>query len=393
MVILNSDSANTLVSLNDSNYKNTDNNFRESSPENDYVPTKIHLPLDEYCYWDDEEEEQQQHQLYLPSSSNTTRVDHYLKLVPQLLDSRDELLANPPLSFHKNSTKKILYVAQGEVAHCTSAQSTDVLVSDKATTCHIVAFRSEGSDTEALSSLAHIDGTAYENCVRDMVEEHIWHHRERAGGEEKKSELSYASDNMVKLDVHIMGGFNDRDSTSQEISAWFMDLLARIAQEKSHIMKITLKTCAITAMNDNGFECPIGRGFGIDTRSGDVFLAKVEEEVAGPEVTLRSIRLFASSVDKRLSVIHSSRSDAVTILPFIFNSFGSIDKLLKLPDNVLLRYTSTSPHSEEADFCSCIRSSLKYLRDMNCTEVFGPQVDRTLVYRRLGHSNQWSIAR
>lgn len=380
MVIVNTDSTNTLVSLID--FKNADSyNNNQSRPEEEYVPTNIHLPVDEYCYWDDDEEQQ----LYLPLRN---RVDHYLKGVEQLMDSRDELLANPPVSFTKNSPEKILYVAQGEVAHCTSAQS-DVLVSDKATTCHIIAFRSELEGSEALSSLTHIDGTAYENCIRDMVDEHIAHHQEESE-EEKKSELSTSG--MINLDVHVMGGFDDADSTSLEISGWFMGLLARIAQEKSHIMKITLKTCAITAMNDNGFQCPIGRGLGIDTQTGDVFLAKVDEEVAGPQVTLRSIRLFAESEAKRLSVIHSSRSVGVTILPFTFTSFGSIDKLLKLPDNLLLQYTSTSPHVEESDFCSCIRSSLKYLRDMNCTEVFGPQVDHTLVYRRSGHSNQWSVA-
>ncbi|CAJ1938250.1 unnamed protein product [Cylindrotheca closterium] len=382
MVIFNNDSCNTLVSL-DVDPKSAEFNNRQSSPEEEYVETHIRLPVDEYCYWDEEEEQQ----LYLPLNS---RVDHYLKGVPQLMDSRDELLASPPVSFSKNSTEKVLYVSQGEAAHCTSAQS-DVLVSDKATTCHIVAFRSETEGIDALSSLTHIDGTAYENCIRGMVDEHIAHHQE-SSKEEKKSELSPSS-SMINLDVHVMGGFDDADSTSLEISAWFMALLARIAQEQSHIMKITLKTCAITSLNDNGFECPIGRGLGIDTRSGDVFLAKVEEEAAGPQVTLRSVRLFAESEAKCLSVIHSSRSDTVKILPFTFKSFGHIDKLLKLPDRVLLQYTSTSPHVEEPDFCSCIRSSLKYLRDKNCNDIFGPHVNQTLIYRRSGNSNQWSIAK
>ena len=114
MVIVNTDSTNTLVSLID--FKNADSyNNNQSRPEEEYVPTNIHLPVDEYCYWDDDEEQQ----LYLPLRN---RVDHYLKGVEQLMDSRDELLANPPVSFNKNSPEKILYVAQGEVANCTSAQ-------------------------------------------------------------------------------------------------------------------------------------------------------------------------------------------------------------------------------------------------------------------------------
>jgi len=380
MVIYNTDSCNTLISL-DRDYKTGDYNNSQPSPEQEYVPTKIILPADEFCYWDDEEEQQ----LYLPINS---RVDEYLKGVPQLMDARDELLANTPVSFTKDSSEKVLYVAQGEVAHCTSSQC-DVLVSDKATTCHIIALRSEQEGNEALSSLTHIDGTSYEDCIRDMVDEHIVHHQQ-SDEEEKKSEFSSS---LINLDVHVIGGFEDAESTSLEISVWFMGLLARIAEENSLIMKMTLKGCAISCMNDSGHESPIARGLGIDTQSGHVFLAKVEEEAAGPEVTLRSVRLFSESERKSLSVIHSSKSDSMRILPFAFNSFAHIDRLLKLSDRVLLQHTSSSPHVEEPDFCSSIRTSLKYLLDEDCKQVFGPQVDKTLVYRRSGHSNQWSMAR
>jgi hypothetical protein len=56
-------------------------------------------------------------------------------------------------------------------------------------------------------------------------------------------------------------------------------------------LKMTLKTCAITSMNDNGYSCLIGQGLGIDLHNGTVFLANVEEKVSGPAMQLRSVRL------------------------------------------------------------------------------------------------------
>jgi hypothetical protein len=381
MVIATNDSCNTLVSL-DVDVKNLDSiSSSNGSPEQEFVQTEIYLPADEFCCIDVEYEQS----MYLPLN---TRVDHYLKNIPQLMDGCDELLANTPRVFNKDSRDRILYVAQGEVAHSLSSQC-DILVSDKATTCHIVAFRSKLKGNASLTSLTHIDGASYESCIRAMVAEHIIHHQGYSEEEKKSEDFSICE--KIAFEIHVMGGFEDADSASLEISAWLMGLLVRIADEQKDVLKMTLKTCAISSMNDNGYECPIGRGLGIDLRSGEVFLAKVEEEVAGPEASLRSVRLWPGAESRELSVIHSSRCDGVTILPFEFKAFGQINQLLRLPDNVLVQYTSTSPYAEEPDFCASIRESLVYLRDKTCDGVFGPGVDKPLVYRRSGRSNSWTF--
>lgn len=381
MVVGTSDSCNTLVSLRNNNNKQVSvDEFRGEVQE--YAKTELHLPRDDFIVGNEQELEQP---IYLPLSG---RVDHYLKNVPRVMEACDELLANPPKHFTDNSSERVLYVAQGEVAHAVQLQC-DVIVSDKATTCHILAFRSESADSMPLSSLAHIDGPSYESCIRSMLSEHIAHHRS-CDGEEKKSDFAAFYD-RISLDIHILGGFEDADSTSSGISNWLMNLLAKIAHEERDFIRMTLKTCAITSINDNGYACPIGRGLGIDLRTGKAFLSKVDEEVAGPASQLRSVRLWSGS--RTLSIIHTSKSNDVRIHPFAYKSFPEVSQLLQLPDFVMLRFTSTSPDVEEPNFCTLARSTLRFLLDVECTRVFGPSIDQPLIFRRTGSSNSWKRTR
>ena len=133
----------------------------------------------------------------------------------------------------------------------------------------------------------------------------------------------------------------------------------------------------------------IGRGLGVDTRTGDVFLASVESDVAGPLPVLRSVRLWSQSKERKLSVVHTERSNQFVIPPFSFEGCPELQQLLQLPDDWLLRYTSTSPDVEESDFCSSVRETLRFLRDVECTHVFGKNIDRPLTFKRSSSSNSW----
>ena len=308
------------------------------------------------------------------------------------MESRSQLLARPPRVFDKDSTERIVYVAQREVGHCLRSQC-DVLVSDRATTCHILAFQSSLYGNAPLTSLTHIDGPAYSSCVRAMIDEHIVHHQGDNEEEKKSEDGAFPENEKIDIQIHIVGGFDDEDSSSLKITAWLMGLLAQIAEEQQDLIKMTLKTCVVSSMNDDGRENPIGRGLGIDVRSGEVFLAKVEKEAAGPEVQLRTVRLFSRAASAReVSVICSTKSENLTITPFWYEPSERMNWLLTLPDDEMILYTSTSPFAEEPDFCNCIRSTFKFLRDVKCENVFGADVDKPLVYQRLGKLNSWQAA-
>ena len=372
MVLSNFDSCGTLVSL--------DNRGKQANTT-EYVRTDLYYtPLEDYYGF--EQETSINEPIYLPLQG---RIDEHLQSYSQLMEGCEELLGTAPRVFDKDTKERVLYVAQGEAAHALNSQC-DILVSDRATTCHILALRSESNENEPLTSLTHVDGTSYENSIRAMIEEHYVHHRTNSK-EEKKSD-GIVANSMITLRVHVVGGFDDKESI--KISSWLMDLLVRLANEQKDSMKMSLETCAISSMNDDGYACPIGRGLGIHLESGNVFLAKVQEDALGPAAILRSVRLWGGHGGRELSVIHTSRSDGVTVMPFSFQPFSRINELLSLPDDIMLEYTSTSPMVEEPEFCDSVRASLKFLRDEKCQNIFGPRMDQPLTFQRSGKSNAWT---
>jgi Protein N-terminal asparagine amidohydrolase len=346
--------------------------------------------------------------LYLPEDGQ--HVDAILKHNASLRESCEELLCAEPRFFtNKNTTSRLIYVAQGERANATVAEC-DLLVSDKATTCHILAFRStcsfdnnKDSDEKRslpLTSLTHIDGASYDECVRRMIQDHVTHHS--CSGHRTGS-----TDSNVTIEIHIMGGFNDQDSTSSSITDWLVGLLADIAWEYKHpvasslassmSVNMVLKTCAVTSMNDTGYSCPIGRGMSIDVRTGQVSLAQCHGSAMGPVPVLRSVRLWSKTkgCKPRLNVIHSvtdnlAPAGQIVVQPFHFAPFSEMKALLALPDDVLLQYTSTSPDVEEEGFCHSVRASMKFLLQHQCHKIFGQFLDQPLFFSRVGVTgNDW----
>lgn len=375
-----------------------------------------------------------------------------------LKESREQLLASKRrriCSEGPREQRRLLYVAQGERANATT-QQYDVVMSDKATTCHILAFRSRTNSTSdngyegdlPLTSLTHLDGPQYELCVRDMVREHMdYHHRDNSPNksrrkrtkfveEEKKSDdcrepnddSNCCLEDKITIDIHVMGGFNDIDSSSSDMTDWLMHLLARMAQEfkdQRAGVQMVVKTLVVSSSNnevdDRENDSPIGRGFGIDLRTGEVFLTDNKEDTStstsssGPIPVLRSVRLWSRCCSgsksghlqqHRLSVVHTVKDvDALWssfgideddnhrkkyslfwVQPFRFRSILDADVLLEMPDELLLQYTSTSPEVEEAGFCEDVRASLQFLKHKCDTEredgrsYFGKGFDRPMVF-------------
>ena len=386
MVIASNDSCGTLVSF-DEGVKKVEREIRKAFEEQTFRRTELLLPEENFQDYDDDDywcmppPKVEQH-VYVPENSMDA-VDMCLRSIPQVMETADELLANPPRHFSCKSRERVLYVGQGEMAHAVPSQC-DVIVSDKATTCHILALRSKTCSSSPLVSLAHIDGPCYEDSIREMIAEHKSHHGQLffdSSEEEKKEEIGQE---RIEMDVHMVGGFEDAKGSSREISTFLINLLARVAHEERTTLRMTLKTCAISSMNDNGYSCPIGRGMGIDLRTGEVFLAKVDDSAAGPALTLRSVRLWGSR--KQLSLIHTARSNKLVVAPFHFQPFLEIDMLLKLPDSVLLQCTSTSPDVEEDDFCDNIRKSLRFMLNHKSHEIF---VQPLFFCREDSSSNLW----
>jgi Protein N-terminal asparagine amidohydrolase len=332
-------------------------------------------------------------------------VDEYLPM--DVIESAEDLLAQPVQHFSSASRERVLYVAQGEVAHAVPLQC-DVLMSDRATTCHILALRSYSDYGIPLTSVAHVDDTCYEECLRDIVERHHQHHLSkcRSQGEARttrfgllgspKSRASSASSTsdapFIRMEVHMVGGF--ADPTSRNISNFLMYGLATIAAENYGDIKFTLQTCAISSVNGN--LDPIGRGLAIDMRTGRPFLARADPSLI-PAFALRSARLFQRGSSskrqqqprRRLACIHDQTSNDLVVEAFPYEPCRNSDALLSLDDALLLRCTSTSPHCEEDDFCASLRATLQFLSAVPPAAVFGRSLSEPVVFKRAGRTNAW----
>ena len=339
---------------------------------------------------------------------------------------------NPHRLITASNSGRVINVIQGEIAHCTPSQA-DILVSDDATTCHIVALRSIcsrnilGKDT-VLATMTHLDGPGYETCLRDAVMEHIKHHNkgdlemnQECTAIEECIENTYSEKNhrrRIDISIHIMGGFNDKGGTSIEITDDILQIFSRMAREFEDYISppnsfdslhqkvesfwrtkpricMKLQTCVVCEANDDGTECPVGRGLAMEVASGKVFLAEVEDNstnpfkndmstvnhqpqfAEGPEALLRSVRLWASSFystgsmhKRRLVIIHRADHECFVIEPFLFGPHPSATLLMCMDDSRLRHMTSTSPLVEKNNFSFKVRESLRFMNQTNSRSVF-----------------------
>ena len=311
------------------------------------------------------------------------RIDEFLYDQPLVRKTRDMLLEIPLRRFDASSTtERVLYIHQGEVGHATSVH-TDVIMSDRATTCHILSIQStvtlsQGSTrVPSLVSLTHLDANIYTDCIIEMIQQHIDHHTNTPVHE------------PLQLIVDVVGGFDDSRGASARISCWLLNLLKCLAIEYEDLLTMTLRTCMISCLNDDGAQSPIGRGMGIDLRSGEVFLASSDLSMA-PAMQLRNARIWAGGGHGRLAVVHTPcTSDRLTIQPFEFAVFDNLPKYLRMSDSKMIRHTSTSPDVEEEDFCRSVRNTLRFMQAIECQKVFGPDLNQPLSFERIDSSNVW----
>jgi protein N-terminal asparagine amidohydrolase len=394
----------------------------------------------------------------VPKQLRLAALDKYLATVPSL--SQHNLFNSNEVACSKEglhrlitatNSGRIINVIQGEIAHCSPSQA-DVLVSDDATTCHILALRSIcrnslGKDA-VLATMAHVDGKGYESCLRDAVMEHVKYHSrvspsDPSSEESKENTSPMIHQNHIEISIHMMGGFNDPDGSSIGITDDILQVFSRMAREfheltlyhaaekyweKAPQVSMTLETCVVSAANDDGTCCPIGRGLGLDVASGHVFLAEVEESrtrssanvvnktgtelialdgdlhllrtgqqmlAEGPEALLRSVRLWAgafhpSKQERKLIVIHRPDQDYITIQPFMFGPNPSAKFMCYMDDARLLHMTSTSPLVEKSDFAAKVRESLRFMNQTSSSNIFEVVngMPQPIEYKRVG-LNGW----
>lgn len=242
--------------------------------------------------------------------------------------------------------KCLLYVQQREFAATTPADNcVSVIGSDDATTCHLVVLRHTGSGAVCL---AHCDGFNTWNEVRLLVN--------------AVTLLSNTSKDG-RLELHLVGGFNDDSKTSHKLSQNILEAF-HDQQEDIH-----LETCCITEMNDNvvdGIHRPTIYGIGVNVKTGELFPSTFTYK--GPAEELRSTRTFTGG---EMVEIYDSSRGLVKIGPCKWSPNLDVAFWLSRNDATILKYLSTSPMAEPPHFVQHMKSTIRFfLKHPDCDGLF-----------------------
>ena len=343
--------------------------------------------------------------LSLPLNVSCENFNEHLRTNPLLRNKAKTALQNRTVTFRNPIAKEgipIIHIQQREMAHVSSKQyggKGAILVSDAATTCHVMAIRScykrsnivsslSSKNAIVLGSLTHIDSDNYDECIKLMFQEHVKYHRSIS------SDLQEL-DEPLNMDIHLVGGYCDKDNTSVKLTKYLLQMIANISSHYSKTnISMNLETCVVSSLNDasillndgtttttsntaNVSPRPIARGMALHVTSGVVqLLETMDPSHIGPGHILRNVRLF-SSQSNSLLLVHNPIQEEIRISPFGWrHDVRQTNILLELPDYLLLKYTSTSPECEDEDFCDTMRKSLIFMRDVSVESVFGKEGQR-----------------
>ncbi|GAA6220289.1 protein N-terminal asparagine amidohydrolase [Lates japonicus] len=252
--------------------------------------------------------------------------------------------------------KCLLYVQQREFAATTPADNcVSVIGSDDATTCHLVVLRHTGSGAVCL---AHCDGSSTWSEIPLLVK--------------AVTSLSNVS-KEGRLELHLVGGFNDESKTSHKLS---LSILAAFQKQKEDIH---LETCCITEMNDiivDGNHRPIVYGIGVNVKTGDVFPSSFTYK--GPAEELRSARTFTGG---QMADIYDSSQGRVKIGPCKWSPNLDIAFWLSQNDDTILKYLSTSPMAEPPHFVQHMKSTIQFLLEHPDSDSLFPGGQPQLYHR------------
>ena len=100
-------------------------------------------------------------------------------------------------------------------------------------------MRGTNSSSNVLATMTHIDGPGYEasTSIGDAANEHIKYHsisKQNNDTEECKENCTcqeYFDSGIIEMSIHIMGGFNDQEGSSIEITDNVLHLFAALSNE------------------------------------------------------------------------------------------------------------------------------------------------------------------
>ena len=302
---------------------------------------------------------------------------------------------SPPPLIVSNEHPSV-YVAQREFAavNTTKHPHIEYLGSQDATTCAIVIFKSGD-----IVACVHLDGSNYPDYLVLALEQTFG--------------------TSATLETHIVGSYMDELGTS--ISD--LDLLVNMMLE-CDTLTFNIQTCFILELNttqitveidtrlcherdphysttpgtDGTFRktitvnAPKYSSLAYEIKTGKLVCAQFEDD--GPERCLRCISSFMG--EDSLLRVYESELDQFVIGPkediqeYRYNVFDPhiIEQFLIAPDQLVLRYLSSSPYAEGKDFVKHMKENLQYMKDYPDCQVHFPD-SQPIVYTRSADNKTW----
>ncbi|KAM3916099.1 protein N-terminal asparagine amidohydrolase [Leptodactylus fuscus] len=257
-----------------------------------------------------------------------------LQTCPQLEERARNLKSQPIQIVGANG---FLYVQQRELAATTPADSSiSILGSEDATTCHIIVLRHTGSGA---TCLAHCDGSNSETEVEAIVQ----------------AVKSLTKTTEGRLELHMVGGFNDQRQLSLKLSR---ELLKAFHKQADDVHLVTFCVTDINDKKENGIHLPIIYGIAVNVKTGEIYNAKFPDRQ--PDEDLRSAYILTGG---NMVNIYDAEAEQVNIGPYSWTPFPNIEFWLNQEDSQILECFSTSPQAEPPHFVQHMKSSLQYLKD------------------------------
>lgn len=263
-------------------------------------------------------------------------VKDFLQQFPELKIISDRLTSQKPRVV---PPKGLLYVGQREYGGTNPDDDViRVIGSEDATTCHIGVLRHSGSGAVCL---LHFDGCNTEQGLQSMLQVATELSQGKAGG---------------RLEIHLVGGFDDEQRNSEEVSLGLFSCLIK-TKEEIHLVTACIGSHNTTYKRRIPF--PIIYGLAVDVQSGEIYPATFSDH--GPDIPVRSARHFTGSHDNL--PVYDHRKKQLVIGPFTYNQLSDLDMLLVMPDKVYRKYLSTSPEQEPEGFEQSVRASLVQMKE------------------------------
>ncbi|XP_073447279.1 protein N-terminal asparagine amidohydrolase isoform X3 [Aquarana catesbeiana] len=220
------------------------------------------------------------------------------------------------------------------------------------------------NDRSGAICLAHCDGTDTENEVASIME----------------AINSLQNSTEGRLELHIVGGFNDERQLSQKLSQQLLRAFDNQVQE------IHLVTFCVTDLNNkknDGIHLPIIYGIAVHVKTGEIFKAKFPDHQPDEDLRLAYILAGGNMVN-----IYDAKQEQLNIGPYSWTPFPNVDFWLEQEDKQILQCFSTSPEAEPPHFVGDIRSALLFLKEhpYPCISLFPDRKPRSYKKKNDG---QW----